>query len=175
MFKVAQGRKEGRKEQGSGPCNSRGRSSAAFSFPCLSLYLSHHLFSFPFAFLFFLAVSLSLFLSSLPLAIFLLLPFRDATMCVVRRGSRQGRLANNTLQFFRSPLPPASPCPSRPLPIAMPPREKGKKVPNIQGLVRKSSSMNASTSSSALNHHPPLPPLVRTSLVIRDHLRQPFV
>lgn len=101
-----------------------------------------------------LSFSLSLFL---PLAIFLLLPFRDATMCVVRRGSRQGRLANNTLQFFRSPPPPASPCPSRPLPTAMPPREKGKKVPKIQGPVRKSSSMNASTSPSALNRHPPYP------------------
>lgn len=102
-----------------------------------------------------LSFSLSLFP---PLAIFLLLPFRDATMCVVRRGSRQGRLANNTLQFFRSPPPPpASPCPSRPLPAAVPPREKGKKVPKIQGPVRKSSSMNASTSPSALNRHPPYP------------------
>lgn len=60
-----------------------------------------------------------------PLAIFLLLPFRDATMCVVRRGSRQGRLANNTLQFFRSPSPP-SPSPPPPSarftsPLAPPP------------------------------------------------------
>lgn len=87
-----------------------------------------------------------------PLAIFLLLPFRDATMCVVRRGSRQGRLANNTLQFFRSPT---SPRPSRPFPIAMLLQEKGKKVPKIQGPVRKSSSMNAPTSPLALNRHPP--------------------
>lgn len=78
-------------------------------------------------------------------------------MCVVRRGSRQGRLANNTLQFFRSPPPAASPCPSRSLPTTMPPREKGKKVPKIQSPVRKSSSMNASTSPSALNRHPPYP------------------
>lgn len=115
-----------------------------------------------------LSFSLSLFP---PLAIFLLLPFRDATMCVVRRGSRQGRLANNTLQFFRSPSSPASPCPSRPLPTVMPLREKGKKVPKIP--VSKSSSMNTSTSPSALNRHLPYPLSVRTSLVIRDYLRQP--
>lgn len=114
-----------------------------------------------------LSFSLSLFS---PLAIFLLLPFRDATMCVVRRGSRQGRLANNTLQFFRSPAPllPASSRPSRPLPTVMPSREKGKKVPNIQDPVRKSSSMNASTSPSALNHHPPCP-----LLNVARHLRSP--
>lgn len=132
-----------------------------------SPFISHITFSLPFAFLFFLAVSLSLYLS-FHLSLFLLLPFRDATMCVVRRGSRQGRLANNTLQFFRSPPLAASPCPSRSLPTTMPPREKGKKVPKIQSPVRKSSSMNASTSPSALNRHPPYP-----LPYVAGHLRSP--
>lgn len=102
-----------------------------------------------------------------PLAIFLLLPFRDATMCVVRRGSRQGRLANNTLQFFRSPVPHFSSS-FAPLPDRDAAQEKGKKVPKIQGPVRKSSSMNASTSPLALNRHPlcPLPCERRSSSAI---------
>lgn len=170
------GKKEGTRFRTTQPSRTIVR---RFLFPLLlslSLFISH-IISSPFL-LHFYSSSLSLFLSiSLSTSRFLLLlPFRDATMCVVRRGSRQGRLANNTLQFFRSPLPPASPCPSRPLPTAMPPREKGKKVPKIQGPVRKSSSMNASTSPSALNRHPPtLPPPVRTSLFVRDYLRQPPV
>jgi len=56
-------KKEGRKKQGSGPRNDRERSSAAFSFVHFFLYLSHRLPSLPFTFLFFLAVSLSLYLS----------------------------------------------------------------------------------------------------------------
>lgn len=80
-------------------------------------------------------------------------------MCVVHRGSRQGRLANNTPSALplTFPLPTLRSLPSltrrrrRPLlPVIscsrpMPANEKGKKVPKIQNPGRKSSSMNAST------------------------------
>lgn len=152
MFKAAAtiGRKEGTRFR------TTQRSSTAFSFSHFPLYLSHRLFSLPFAFLFFLAVSLSLYLSfHLSLSFcFSLFATRRCVWSVVAAARVDSLI---TLSSSSGPPPPASPRPSRPLPTAMPPREKGKKVPKIQGPVRKSSSMNASTSPSALNRHPPCP------------------
>lgn len=111
------------------------------------------------------------------LAISLLLSFRGATMCVVRRGSRQGRLANNTPGPSGPSSFPASSRPSRPHPAAMPPREKGKKVPKIQDrdpqiVFYECLNVPVGPKPHPLCFPPPFPP-VQTSLVIRDHLRQP--
>lgn len=156
MFKAAAnvGRKEGTRFRSM----QRSRTIASrFLFPLrFSLYLSHRLFSLPFAFLFFLAVSLSLYLSfHLSLSFcFSLFATRRCVWSVVAAARVDSLI---TLSSSSGPPPSVSHRPSRPLPTAMPPRQKGKKVPKIQGPVRKSSSMNTFTSPPALNRHPPYP------------------
>lgn len=118
-------RKEGRKEEGSGL-----RSTIVYphSFPP-SLPLIYRSFSLPSFRSYSSSASLfpspSLSLSLSPHSVSLPLPFRGATMCVVRRSSRQGRLANNTLSGPSGRPPSSSSCPPRP---SRPRCRRGKRV-----------------------------------------------
>lgn len=164
-------------KEGSGPGRGereREREHDPLSLPRFPPCLSHPLFSLPFSLLFFLVVSLffSLYLSFYPLLSFCFSLFaaRRCVWSVVAAARVDSLITLPTLPV---------PCPPLLLLVRALSRSRyrrGKRVKRYRrsrAPVCKSSSMNASTSPSALNLYPLCPPPVRTSLVIRDHLRQP--